>query len=409
MDSSSANNASSSISKIKKRLEHLILSEESLIYNENKVLKYLNYLDTINMTIAILSHSEIGKLIRKMKKISGPIGDFATNLLKKWRLSVSTSSEISSFPKMISFSYQSANNEGGLKQHSNNFFKSSHNNYNKSTQSSNFSDCKLPSMISCQTNSLFQSNNNEIELQCLNKTGNLLNAPSSYSKNQLNQSKNAKIVSISTQPAPNIDTMNIRTRKYSNTCEQFRSQKGKTKVFAGKSTQSRIVLKLSTLCLRIIEINIDFLEEVGNIDYALLQPLFEKLPWDQVDRLERINHHFIGKTDYLWERFCKKLGYTGVEKTLDWKTLFFNSHQQQHQKLKFLTQSISARISSKRPATVAKKISIPSTHKLRPLKKAKFFRYQRDKSPIRNNNAILKIIRKQHLESKHMKNSIPHK
>ncbi|KAL7071062.1 hypothetical protein ACQ4LE_009806 [Meloidogyne hapla] len=89
----------------------------------------------------------------------------------------------------------------------------------------------------------------------------------------------------------------------------FKKPKDNRRVYAGKKKNGLLeqqVPKLYDICIRLLINNIDAIEETGDIPFHVLQPILEKANAMQLFRLEEINPYLQEDTDYIWRIHCEK-------------------------------------------------------------------------------------------------------
>ncbi|XP_032219934.1 transcription elongation factor B polypeptide 3 [Nematostella vectensis] len=72
----------SSVEKAIQKIQKRLFCDD---IDARKVLKYIKYLEQLEVDVDVLKRTGIGKTINGLKKMEGPIGDAAANLIKRWK------------------------------------------------------------------------------------------------------------------------------------------------------------------------------------------------------------------------------------------------------------------------------------------------------------------------------------
>ena len=80
-----------------------------------------------------------------------------------------------------------------------------------------------------------------------------------------------------------------------------KSGRNRTSVFSGKKSSSFYALDeplptLKDMCIRILQENVDRIDECGNLDYKVLQPILERAKPDDLMRIEEYNPKLMDDT-----------------------------------------------------------------------------------------------------------------
>merc|ERR1719433_1318119 len=101
-----------------------------------------------------------------------------------------------------------------------------------------------------------------------------------------------------------------------------KSGRNRTSVFSGKKSSSFYALDeplptLKDMCIRILQENVDRIDECGNLDYKVLQPILERAKPDDLMRIEEYNPKLMDDTGVLWEKIVKKRFPKGIREDME--------------------------------------------------------------------------------------------
>ncbi|XP_018414358.1 PREDICTED: transcription elongation factor B polypeptide 3-like [Nanorana parkeri] len=134
-----------------------------------------------------------------------------------------------------------------------------------------------------------------------------------------------------------------------------------TSGFTGKRLNSKMLVysgsktiylpKMLTLyqqCIRVLQNNIDSIQEVGGVPFEILQPVLERCTPEQLNRIEECNPDFMEESDNLWRKHCEKdfKGHQLLEYE-SWREMYLRLFSAREEKLKMITQNISSTYSGK--------------------------------------------------------------
>ncbi|KAG8444920.1 hypothetical protein GDO86_009902 [Hymenochirus boettgeri] len=155
--------------------------------------------------------------------------------------------------------------------------------------------------------------------------------------------------------------------------ESLNEQKCESSGFTGRRLNSKMLVysgskiiylpKMLTLyeqCIRILQNNIDAIQEVGGVPYEILKPVLERCTPIQLIRIEEFNPD----SGDLWEKHCAKDFKS--HKLLEyetWRELYLRVLSEREEKLKLITQNISSAHSGKQQGRQVKLAFINSTAK----------------------------------------------
>jgi len=71
------------------------------------------------------------------------------------------------------------------------------------------------------------------------------------------------------------------------------------------------------MCIRILQENVDRIDECGNLDYKVLQPILERAKPDDLMRIEEYNPKLMDDTGVLWEKIVKKRFPKGIREDME--------------------------------------------------------------------------------------------
>lgn len=120
------------------------------------------------------------------------------------------------------------------------------------------------------------------------------------------------------------------------------SKKERTKVFSGgKPGAKAVVLSLYDMCIRVLQKNIDDIEQVGDLSYDVLRPVLELATPKQLSIIEHYNPHLMDDTDVLWKLHCSRKFRTKQREEMEtWRDMFFRCQTEQDERLNSLTNNI---------------------------------------------------------------------
>ncbi|XP_077343936.1 elongin-A-like [Lithobates pipiens] len=134
-----------------------------------------------------------------------------------------------------------------------------------------------------------------------------------------------------------------------------------TNGFTGKRLNSKMLVysgsktiylpKMLTLyqqCLRVLQNNIDSIQEVGGVPFDILKPVLERCTPEQLNRIEECNPDFTEDSDYLWRKHCERdfKGHQLLEYESS-REMYLRLFSAREEKLKMITQNISSIYSGK--------------------------------------------------------------
>ncbi|MBN3293843.1 ELOA1 protein, partial [Polypterus senegalus] len=123
----------------------------------------------------------------------------------------------------------------------------------------------------------------------------------------------------------------------------------KMQVYSGaKTTFLSSMMTLYQQCIRVLQNNIDLLNETGGVPFEILEPVLDRCTPQQLYRIEEYNPVYIGETDDLWMKHCRKeFKNVQLEEYESWREMYLRLLTEREQKFKFLTKTIASAHSGK--------------------------------------------------------------
>ncbi|XP_044147037.1 elongin-A-like [Bufo gargarizans] len=108
------------------------------------------------------------------------------------------------------------------------------------------------------------------------------------------------------------------------------------------------MLSLYEQCLRILQNNIDSIQEVGGVPFDILKPVLERCTPEQLNRIEECNPVFMEDSGNLWKKHCERdfKGHRLLEYE-SWREMYLRLYNEREEKLRKITQNISSAHSGK--------------------------------------------------------------
>ncbi|XP_073482777.1 elongin-A-like [Aquarana catesbeiana] len=108
------------------------------------------------------------------------------------------------------------------------------------------------------------------------------------------------------------------------------------------------MLTLYQQCLRVLQNNIDSIQEVGGVPFDILKPVLDRCTPEQLNRIEECNPDFMEDSDYLWRKHCERdfKGHQLLEYESS-REMYLRLFSAREEKLKMITQNISSIYSGK--------------------------------------------------------------
>ncbi|XP_035477246.2 elongin-A isoform X1 [Scophthalmus maximus] len=126
--------------------------------------------------------------------------------------------------------------------------------------------------------------------------------------------------------------------------------------FTGKRFNSKMVVysgsktaylpKMMSLfeqCIRVLQNNIDSIDEVGGVPFGILEPVLERCTPEQLYRIEQSNQCFTEDSDELWMRHCQRdFRRESPQEYESWREMYLRLHDEREERLRMLTQNITS-------------------------------------------------------------------
>ncbi|XP_041738942.1 elongin-A-like isoform X2 [Coregonus clupeaformis] len=155
------------------------------------------------------------------------------------------------------------------------------------------------------------------------------------------------------RPLPSIDLTPLSPQRrkgpVSNDAEEdtgFTGRRFNSKMTVYSGSKTSYLPKMMSLyeqCIRVLQNNIDSIDEVGGVPFEILEPVLERCTPEQLYRIEQCNQCFMEDSDELWQRHCQRdfKGETPQEYE-SWREMYLRKHDEREERLRKLTQNISS-------------------------------------------------------------------
>ncbi|CAL8293240.1 unnamed protein product [Merluccius merluccius] len=154
------------------------------------------------------------------------------------------------------------------------------------------------------------------------------------------------------RPRPSLDLMPLSPQRrkvpHANGEEDagFTGKRLNTKMVVYSGTKTAYLPKMMTLyeqCIRVLQNNIDSIDEVGGVPYEILEPVLERCTPEQLYRIEHCNQCFMEESDELWMRHCQRdFKRSSPQEYESWREMYLRLHDEREERLRMLTQNISS-------------------------------------------------------------------
>ncbi|XP_071403917.1 elongin-A-like [Pithys albifrons albifrons] len=116
----------------------------------------------------------------------------------------------------------------------------------------------------------------------------------------------------------------------------------KMQVYSGSRTVCLSkMLTLNEQCIRVLQNNIDLLQEVRDVPFEILEPVLARCTPEQLFRIEECNLAFIKESDHLWKKHCQRdFKNESLLEDESWREMYLRLFNQREEKLKMLTKNI---------------------------------------------------------------------
>lgn len=154
------------------------------------------------------------------------------------------------------------------------------------------------------------------------------------------------------RPLPSIDVtpLSPQRRKVPVSCEEedagFTGRRFNSKMVVYSGSKTSYLPKMMTLyeqCIRVLQNNIDSIDEVGGVPFEILEPVLERCTPEQLYRIEQVNQYFMEESDELWMKHCRRdFKRESPQEYESWRELYLRLHDEREERLRMLTQNISS-------------------------------------------------------------------
>ncbi|XP_071998390.1 elongin-A-like [Engystomops pustulosus] len=103
------------------------------------------------------------------------------------------------------------------------------------------------------------------------------------------------------------------------------------------------MLSLYEQCIRVLQNNIDSIQEVGGVPFEILKPVLNRCTPEQLNRIEECNPVFMEDSGNLWKKHCERdfKGHRLLEYE-SWREMYLRLFNEREEKLRKITQNISS-------------------------------------------------------------------
>ncbi|KAJ8384959.1 hypothetical protein AAFF_G00196250 [Aldrovandia affinis] len=154
------------------------------------------------------------------------------------------------------------------------------------------------------------------------------------------------------RPLPSIDItpLSPQRRKVPVSCDEddsgFTGRRFNSKMVVYSGSKTVYLPKMMSLyeqCIRVLQNNIDSIDEVGGVPYEILEPVLERCTPEQLYRIEQCNQCFMEDSDELWMRHCQRdFKRESPQEYESWREMYLRLHDEREERLRMLTQNISS-------------------------------------------------------------------
>ncbi|KAJ8334758.1 hypothetical protein SKAU_G00403970 [Synaphobranchus kaupii] len=154
------------------------------------------------------------------------------------------------------------------------------------------------------------------------------------------------------RPLPSIDItpLSPQRRKVPVSCDEedagFTGRRLNSKMVVYSGSKTVFLPKMMSLyeqCIRVLQNNIDSIDEVGGVPYEILEPVLERCTPEQLYRIEQCNQCFMEDSDELWTRHCQRdFKRESPQEYESWREMYLRLHDEREERLRMLTQNISS-------------------------------------------------------------------
>ncbi|KAL0962439.1 hypothetical protein UPYG_G00340030 [Umbra pygmaea] len=155
------------------------------------------------------------------------------------------------------------------------------------------------------------------------------------------------------RPLPSIDPTPLSPQRrkgpVSNDAEEdtgFTGRRFNSKMSVYSGSKTSYLPKMMSLyeqCIRVLQNNIDSIDEVGGVPFEILEPVLERCTPEQLYRIEQCNQCFTEESDELWHRHCQRdFKRESRQEYESWREMYLRKHDEREERLRMLTQNISS-------------------------------------------------------------------
>ncbi|XP_050992369.1 elongin-A [Labeo rohita] len=103
------------------------------------------------------------------------------------------------------------------------------------------------------------------------------------------------------------------------------------------------MMSLYEQCIRVLQNNIDSIDEVGGVPFEILEPVLERCTPEQLCRIEQCNPYFTEDSDDLWMKHCQRdFKHVPRQEYESWRELYLRLHEEREERLRKLTENITS-------------------------------------------------------------------
>ncbi|XP_077586594.1 elongin A, like isoform X2 [Stigmatopora nigra] len=117
----------------------------------------------------------------------------------------------------------------------------------------------------------------------------------------------------------------------------------KMQVYSGASKMVFLpaMMSLYQQCIRTLQNNINLLYETGGVPFEILEPVLERCTSEQLLRIEEFNPLYVGVTDHLWGKHCKRdFKDAKLQQYESWKEMYIRVSEERERKFQTLAKKI---------------------------------------------------------------------
>uniref|UniRef100_A0A915BSS0 TFIIS N-terminal domain-containing protein n=1 Tax=Parascaris univalens TaxID=6257 RepID=A0A915BSS0_PARUN len=313
-----------------------------MLGNEEKMRHALRRLDSINMTLDLLSETGIGKAVNQLRNHE-QYGDEALRIVNKWK-DIARSHGLKQRKSRSSLSSEEREESPPSEPKKEKRYRE------KTPEESSEKEKKSKTLKSKASMKVADTSASTVSFEEMLARGDIVK-PSKPKKPKLDLGDwKSSQVDVNYRPSKrlNFEPTPIIKEHHAGVSEaasmdvsMFKPRKDMRKIYAGRPKGDIEVPTLSTLCIRVLCANIDAIEEVGDTPYYLLKPVLEKCSPEQLSFIERRNPHLMEDSDELWEKIVNRVFPKCVtDNDETWRDCYTRMHVETERKLKMLSSRI---------------------------------------------------------------------